>query len=98
MQVLNKLWKRRSEFDHIVIETTGLAAPGPIISSFYLDPDLPDRVRLDGVVTVVRRVIVIRSTCPICYAAIALLSRHCRNFASSCIVSPNLPPHTRECC
>ena len=52
--MLNKLWKRRSEFDAIVIETTGLAAPGPIISSFYLDNDLPDRVRLDGIVTVVR--------------------------------------------
>lgn len=51
--MLNTLWQRRTDFDHIVIETTGLAAPGPIISSFYLDPDLPDRVRLDGIVTVV---------------------------------------------
>jgi G3E family GTPase len=50
---LNSLWARRSEFDHIIIETTGLANPAPIISSFYMDANLPDRVRLDGVVTVV---------------------------------------------
>lgn len=29
------------------------ANPAPIISSFFMDADLPDRVRLDGVVTVV---------------------------------------------
>ncbi|MEW5320098.1 MAG: hypothetical protein WDW38_011197 [Sanguina aurantia] len=46
-------WMRRSEFDHIIIETTGLANPAPIISSFSMDDDLRDRVRLDGVVTVV---------------------------------------------
>jgi G3E family GTPase len=50
---LNALWERRSEFDHIVIETTGLANPAPVIQSMYLDEDLPHRVRLDGVVTVV---------------------------------------------
>eukprot|EP00877_Chromochloris_zofingiensis_P010130 jgi/Chrzof1/5370/Cz16g00110.t1 len=53
VKVLNNLWKRKSEFDHILIETTGIANPGPIISSFYMDQQLPDRVRLDGVVTVV---------------------------------------------
>lgn len=53
IQALNNLWTRRSEFDHVIIETTGLANPAPIISSFFMDKDLPDRVRLDGVVTVV---------------------------------------------
>lgn len=53
IKALNKLYDRRNEFDHIVIETTGLANPAPIISSFYADARLPDRVRLDGVVTVV---------------------------------------------
>jgi len=53
INALNKLWERRKEFDHILIETTGLANPAPIISSFFMDADLPDRVRLDGVVTVV---------------------------------------------
>ncbi|KAG1654998.1 hypothetical protein FOA52_008407 [Chlamydomonas sp. UWO 241] len=60
INALNSLWARRSEFDHIVIETTGLANPAPIISSFYMDANLPDRVRLDGVVTVVDAKHVIR--------------------------------------
>ena len=50
---LNALWERRAEFDHIIIETTGLANPAPVIQSLYVDEDLPHRVRLDGVVTVV---------------------------------------------
>ena len=31
----------------------GLADPAPVIASFFLDDQLPDRLRLDGVVTVV---------------------------------------------
>ena len=41
-------WGRRKEFDHIVIETTGLANPAPIISSFFMDADLPDRCEQCG--------------------------------------------------
>jgi len=47
------LCNRKDQFDHIVIETTGLANPAPIISTFYIDEELPEKVRLDGVVTVV---------------------------------------------
>eukprot|EP00955_Chlamydomonas_euryale_P113745 366230-Chlamydomonas_euryale.AAC.26 len=36
IKALNNLYERRSEFDHVVIETTGLANPAPIISSFYM--------------------------------------------------------------
>lgn len=53
VKALNKLYNRKDQIDHIIIETTGLANPGPIVSSFYMDQDLPDRVRLDGIVTVV---------------------------------------------
>lgn len=44
---------KRHKFDHVVIETTGLANPAPIIQTFYLEPDLQDSCRLDGVVTLV---------------------------------------------
>ena len=44
---------KRSRFDHVVIETTGLANPAPIIQTFYLEPELQDACRLDGVVTLV---------------------------------------------
>eukprot|EP00798_Chlamydomonas_sp_ICE-L_P029166 gene29166-32388_t len=53
IKVLNTLYERRDELDHIIIETTGLANPAPIISTFFMDPSLPDKVKLDGVVTVV---------------------------------------------
>ena len=44
---------RRSEFDRIVIETTGLANPAPIIQTFFMEPDIAELVVLDGVVTLV---------------------------------------------
>jgi hypothetical protein len=37
VNALNKLYERREQIDHIIIETTGLANPGPIVSSFYMD-------------------------------------------------------------
>lgn len=44
---------KKGQFDHILIETTGLANPAPIIQTFYLEPELLDTLRLDGVVTLV---------------------------------------------
>jgi len=44
--------KYRESFDHIVIETTGLASISPIIQTFG-DYQLQDRVSLDGIVTLV---------------------------------------------
>lgn len=44
---------RRDKFDHIVIETTGLANPAPIIQTFYIEDVLKDGCVLDGVLTVV---------------------------------------------
>ncbi|EFN52681.1 hypothetical protein CHLNCDRAFT_138656 [Chlorella variabilis] len=53
VSMLNTLYDRRSQFDRIVIETTGLAQPAPIIQTFFLEPSVSDRMRLDGVVTLV---------------------------------------------
>lgn len=39
------------EFDRIVIETTGIADPGPILHTLVVDQILGPHVRLDGVVT-----------------------------------------------
>lgn len=44
---------KKGQFDHILIETTGLANPAPIIQTFYLEPELLDTLRLDAVVTLV---------------------------------------------
>ncbi|NMG31845.1 GTP-binding protein [Aromatoleum evansii] len=40
-------------FDRIVIETTGLADPGPVIQTFFADPELAEAYLLDAVLTVV---------------------------------------------
>ena len=45
--------QRRDQFDRIVVETTGLANPAPIIQTFILDQDTSDKLNLDGVVTLV---------------------------------------------
>uniref|UniRef100_A0A7N0ZU17 CobW C-terminal domain-containing protein n=1 Tax=Kalanchoe fedtschenkoi TaxID=63787 RepID=A0A7N0ZU17_KALFE len=43
--------KKRGKFDHIVIETTRLANPAPIIQTFYAEDQVFNDVKLDGVVT-----------------------------------------------
>jgi G3E family GTPase len=45
--------KRRDRFAHLVIETTGLADPAPVIQTFFVDEDLRDELRLDAVVPLV---------------------------------------------
>ncbi|XP_028754709.1 uncharacterized protein LOC114714169 [Neltuma alba] len=45
--------KKRDRFDHIVIETTGLAKPAPVIETFCSDEQVSRYVKLDGVVTLV---------------------------------------------
>ncbi|XP_057473692.1 uncharacterized protein LOC130762069 isoform X2 [Actinidia eriantha] len=45
--------KKKGRFDHIVIETTGLANPAPIIQTFYAEDQVFNEVKLDGVVTLV---------------------------------------------
>jgi G3E family GTPase len=51
--VLQGLAKRKGGFDAIVIETTGLADPGPVAQTFFVDEDVKARTVLDSVTTVV---------------------------------------------
>lgn len=53
IRIISGLLQRAEEFDGILIETTGLADPGPVIQTFFVDDDLRDRVSLDQVVTLV---------------------------------------------
>jgi G3E family GTPase len=41
------------EFDRVVIETTGLADPAPVVHAFITDPMVAARFRLDGVIATV---------------------------------------------
>uniref|UniRef100_A0A060T5B0 ARAD1B09460p n=1 Tax=Blastobotrys adeninivorans TaxID=409370 RepID=A0A060T5B0_BLAAD len=49
---IEKLMERRGKFDYILLETTGVADPGPIVNMFWLDDGLASSIYLDGVVTV----------------------------------------------
>ncbi|OWW18876.1 CobW family GTP-binding protein [Noviherbaspirillum denitrificans] len=41
------------DFDHVVIETTGLANPGPVAQTFFMDDEVASHYMLDAVITVV---------------------------------------------
>ncbi|MDG5785898.1 GTP-binding protein [Evansella sp. AB-P1] len=59
IRILHELKEKRSdrkeelEFDRIVIETTGLADPGPVAQTFFVDPSISEYYHLDSIVTVV---------------------------------------------
>ena len=53
IRILGRLMKRKDKLDGILIETTGLADPGPVAQTFFTDDEMRSHFRLDGVVTVV---------------------------------------------
>ncbi|NET50757.1 MAG: GTP-binding protein [Merismopedia sp. SIO2A8] len=53
IRIIGNLMRRRDKFDHLVIETTGLADPAPVIQTFFVDEDIQSQLNLDAVVTVV---------------------------------------------
>jgi len=53
IRILENLMKRRERFDRILIETTGMAEPGPVAQTFFVDPEMQENMRLDGIVTIV---------------------------------------------
>jgi G3E family GTPase len=53
IRILKQLRKRRDRFDAILIETTGLADPGPVAQTFFLEQDLKPFFALDAIVTLV---------------------------------------------
>ena len=53
IRVLSGLMKRKGKFDAIIVETTGLADPGPVAQTFFVDDDVRAKAQLDSVTTVV---------------------------------------------
>ncbi|TCS37779.1 G3E family GTPase [Paucimonas lemoignei] len=57
IEALNNLARQRAagkiQFDRVVIETTGLANPGPVAQTFFMDDEVASRYMLDAIVTVV---------------------------------------------
>jgi G3E family GTPase len=48
-----ELAEHRDKFDTVIIETTGLAEPGPVAQTLYADERIRSEFTLDGVITVV---------------------------------------------
>lgn len=53
VRILGTLMKRRTKFDGIIVETTGLADPAPVAQTFFVDEDVKQKTRLDAVIAVV---------------------------------------------
>lgn len=53
IRILGTLMKRRDRFDHILVETTGLADPAPVAQTFFVDDEVRSQLRLDAIVTIV---------------------------------------------
>ncbi|WP_313550941.1 GTPase [Pseudomonas sp.] len=51
--LLEQLDQGEIEFDRLVIECTGLADPGPVAQTFFMDEDLRERYLLDGIIALV---------------------------------------------
>jgi G3E family GTPase len=53
IRVLSRLMRRKERLDAILIETTGLADPGPVTQTFFVDDEIKTRLSLDAIVTLV---------------------------------------------
>jgi G3E family GTPase len=53
IRVVQGLTKRKGRFDAIIVETTGLADPGPVAQTFFVDEDVKAKTVLDSVTAVV---------------------------------------------
>src|SRR5476651_2818996 len=53
IRILSGLMKRKGRFDAIILETTGLADPGPVAQTFFVDEEIQAKTRLDSITTVV---------------------------------------------
>ncbi|WAR23132.1 CBWD1-like protein [Mya arenaria] len=53
VKAIENLMTKKGRFDYILLETTGLADPGPIASIFWLDEELCSDLYLDGIITMI---------------------------------------------
>lgn len=53
LRILGQLLKRRDKFDYIIVETTGMADPGPVAQTFFLDDEFKNQFLLDAIITLV---------------------------------------------
>lgn len=53
VKAIENLMEKKGKFDYILLETSGLADPGPIASMFWLDDGLGSEIYLDGIIALI---------------------------------------------
>lgn len=53
IRILGELTERKDKFDRVILETTGMADPGPVAQTFFVDEDIREQYELDGIITLV---------------------------------------------
>ncbi|MCC5875809.1 MAG: GTP-binding protein [Candidatus Sumerlaeia bacterium] len=53
LRTLGNLVRRKNKFDRVLIETTGVADPGPVAQTFFREEDIAEKYWLDAIITVV---------------------------------------------
>ncbi|QPJ66205.1 MAG: GTP-binding protein [Candidatus Nitrohelix vancouverensis] len=53
LKTLNNLIGSGKSFDHIIIESSGLASAGPIVQAFLIEDELDHALQLDGIVAMI---------------------------------------------
>lgn len=53
IRILGELADRLNQFDLVILETTGMADPGPVAQTFLVQEDIQDHYQLDGIITLI---------------------------------------------
>jgi G3E family GTPase len=53
IRILSELVERKHKFDRVILETTGMADPGPVAQTFFVDQSISRQYELDGIITLV---------------------------------------------
>ena len=53
IRIIGNLMKSSERFEGLLIETTGLADPAPVIQTFFVDDEVRERMQVDAVVTMI---------------------------------------------
>ena len=53
IRILGELAERKDKFDRVILETTGMADPGPVAQTFFVDENIHEQYELDGIITLV---------------------------------------------
>jgi len=53
MKALTQLKDRKGDFDLVLVETTGLANPAPVVATFTQNPVIANHFRVDGIICLV---------------------------------------------